>query len=295
MLAHDLFDKLYQTPDELKYFGVWLLEYQQAMFSRDLFLHNLMPDSFLEKLATKLEARKADESTDLNILYIHLCYNAFEDKNPDKALGYFQRIQTDKLRNLFLYKDFNLNNFSFEMIGRLISELTAANHFDDAYSLINMFKKEVNRSSLYGFASQMVSFHQQSPEAAQQLVDSARVEMKKLDKSEVFQPNRHDVAIALMWLNPEKNSKEAYGTIKNSFDKFAAIQRFMKAYAFHSNLYAAQLQAPPLISKADIGIFLRETIKGFNLTKVLKHEWKNFRENERIYFRRGYIFYINEN
>ena len=295
VLDHDLFDKLYQTPDELKYFGLWLLEYQQAMFSRDLYLHDQMPDSFLERLATKLEARKADQSTDLNILYIHLCNNAFEKKNPDKALGYFHRIQTDKLRNLFIYNDFFLNNCSFEMLGRLISELTVNNHFDNAYTLINMFKKEVNRSSLYGFASQMISLHQQSPETAQRLVDSARLEMKKLDKSEIFQPNRHDVAIALMWLNPEKNSKEAYGTIKNSFDKFAAIQRFIKAYAFHDNLYAAQQQAPPLISNADKGIFLRETIKGFNLTKTPKNEWNKFRENERAFFRRGYLIYVNEN
>ncbi len=295
LLEQDLFDKAYQTVDELKYFGLWLLEYQQIMFARDLYLHDAIPDNLLEKLAAKLEARQADQSTDLNLLYLHICSNAFEDNNPDKAIGFFRHIQLDKLHNSFLYNDFFLNNCSFEMIARLIPELTVNNHFDYAYSLINTFKKEVNRSSLYGFASQMVSFHQQSPEAAQRLVDSAIVEMKKLDKSEVFQPNRHDVAIAMMWLNPEKNSKEAYATIKNSFDKFAAIQRFMKAYAFNGNLYAALQQAPPLISNADKSIFLRETIKGFNLTKTQKNEWRNFRMNERPYFRRGYLIYVNEN
>ena len=295
VLDHDLFDKLYETPDELKYFGFWLLEYQQVMASGDLFLHNRMPESFLEQLATKLEVRKADQSTDLNILYIHLCKNAFEDKNPDKAIGYFQRIQSDKLRNLFLFNDFPLNNCSFEMIGILIAELTVNNHFDYAYTLINMFKKEVNRSSLYGFASQLISLHKQSPEAAQRLVDSARLEMKKLDKSEVFQPNRHDVAIALMFQNPEKNSEEAYRTIKNSFDKFGAITRFSKAYAFHGHLYDAQQQAPPLISSGDKGFFLSETIRGFNLSKTPKHEWKKFHENKRIVSRRSYLIYINEN
>ena len=57
--SHDLFDKLYQTPDELKYFGIWLLEYEEAMASKIDFVRDLMPESFLERLAAKLETRNA--------------------------------------------------------------------------------------------------------------------------------------------------------------------------------------------------------------------------------------------
>ena len=87
-----------------------------------------------------------------------------------------------------------------------------------AYSLLNVFKKEVNRSSLYAYASQLISLNEKAPESARRLLDSARKEMNRLDNPAVFQPNRHQVAMALMYLDPEKNSDEAYRTIKNSAD-----------------------------------------------------------------------------
>lgn len=294
LLDHDLLDKLYESPDEFKYLGLWLLEYQQDMFSRDISIHDQVPNSILEKLASKLEESKADQSTDLNVLYLHLCLNAFDLKEPDKAIAYFKHIQVDKLLNLFQANDFFLFSQSFEMMGKLIGELTVNDHFDLAYSLINVFKKEINRSSLYGYASQMISFKKQSPEVAQRLIDSARMEMKRLDKPEVFQPNRHNLAIALMSIDPEKNSKEAYHSIKNSFGKFDAIGRFSRAYAFHGNLYQAQQQAPILISTADKAYFLQEIIMGYNMSKPLNKEWIKFKENEPFFFRR-YLVYINEN
>jgi hypothetical protein len=172
--------------------------------------------------------------------------------------------------------------------------LSANNHFDLAFSLLNVFKKEVNRSSLYAYASQLLSLDQKSPEAAQRLLDSARAEMKRLNNPALFQPNRHQVAMALMYLDPDKNAKEAYQTIKNSSDKFEAIARFSKAYAFHGNLYAAQKQMPPLISTADKADFFRKIMEGLNLTKRQKSEWESFKENELI-FTRQFLRYINEN
>jgi hypothetical protein len=102
------------------------------------------------------------------------------------------------------------------------------------------------------------------------------------------------VAMALMYINPEKNSGEAYRIIKNSPDKFAAIVRFSKSYAFHGMLYRAQQQLPSLISTGDKAGFYRNIIEGFNLTKPQNSEWVKFKENELIFTRR-FLLYINEN
>ena len=294
ILGQDLFDSLYQSADDLKNFELWLLDYQVVMSSRDWFLRDPMPQTVLEKLASKLQQRKANQSADLNILYLHLSDQAFSQKQAGKGIAHLQQIQPDKLLNAFQYKTINfVNNYSFELVGKAIADLTMNNRFDLAYPLLNVFKKEVNRSSLYAFASQLASLNKQSQGVANRLLDSARKEMSRLDNPAEFQPNRHQVAMALMYMDPGKNSQEAYRTIKNSFNKFAAIWRFSKAHAFHGHLHEAQQQITALVSTGDKAGFLGNIIEGFNLTQAEKNEWKKFKNNELI-FTRTFLPYINE-
>ena len=179
------------------------------------------------------------------------------------------------------------------MSGTTFFTLGLGDRFDLAYTFINVFKKEVNRSSLYGYASQLILLNQQSTAVAQRLLDSAKIEMDRLDNPAVFQPNRHQVAMALMYLNPEKNSGEAYRTIKNSFSKFEAMWRFSRAFAIQEDLYKAQQQAPALISAGDKAGFLSIIIDGYNLSKPKKKEWEKFKSNELIFSRR-FLPYVNE-
>ena len=295
VLDQKLFDSLYQSDDDLRYFELWLLDYQTVMSSRDWTMRDPIPGTMMDRLASKMEERKANQSADLNILYLHLSDQAFSQGNAEKGIVYLRQIQTDKLLNAFQYKllDF-VNTYSFELVGKAIANLSTNNKFDLAYSLLNVFKKEVNRSSLYAYASQLISLNQQSPAAAQRLLDSARIEMNRLDNPVVFQPNRQQVAMALMYMNPEKNSGEAYRTIKNSANKFQAIWRFSRAYAINGKLYKAQQQAPALISAGDKAGFLRRIIEGFNLAQTKKKEWEKFKNNELIFTRR-FLPYVNEN
>ena len=294
VLDHSLFDLLYVNTDELNYFENWLFDYQLNISSRDWFQHDQMPLTFLDRLASKLEERKANQSADLNILYLQLGNTSFNQNNSEKGIAYLKNIQLDKLANSVQTNNFFINSYSFELIGKAIAYLAANNQFDIAYSFINVFKKEINRSSLYAFASQQVSLSKQNKEVAQRLLDSARAEMNRLDNPRFFQPNRHQVAIALMLSDPKKNSNEAYRIIKNTFSKFDAITRFSRAYAFYGNLYQAQQQAPQLISASDRSFFLEGTMNGFNLNRGIKKEWAKYKDNQ-IIFNRGFPNYINEN
>ena len=295
VLDNNLFDTLYQNIEDLKFFEMWLTDYHVFMSSRDFFLHDAIPVDKLDRLASKLEERKANQSADLNILYLHLGEQAFDLNETEKGISYCKKIQPDKLLNAFQYKNYNwVNDYSLELVGKCIADLSANNQFDLAYKLLNVFKKEVNRSSLYAYASQLISFNKRYPEVAQRLLDSARIEMNRLDNPSVFQPNRHQVAMALMYQHPDKNSKEAYRTIKNSFTKFEAMWRFSKAFAIQGNLYKAQQQTPGLISPADNAGFLASIAEGFRLTQPQKKEWKKFKDNEFIFARR-YLPYVNEN
>jgi hypothetical protein len=295
VLDNNLFNTLYQSADELKYFELWLGDYHVVMSSGDVFLKNRVPPALMDRLASKLEAQKANQSADLNILYLHLANNAFDQKQAYKGFAYLNHVQLDKLLNEFQYKNFNfVNTYSLELVGKAMADLTVSNHFDLAYKFVNVFKKEVNRSSLYAYASQLISLSQEHSELAKRLLDSAQAEMNRLDNPAVFQPNRQQVAIALMYIDPEKNSEEAYRTIKNSFNKFAAIVGFSKAHALYGNLYQAQQQVPPLISSGDKAAFFRNILDGYNLRQANKNEWKKFKANEFI-FTRIFLPYVNEN
>jgi hypothetical protein len=133
----------------------------------------------------------------------------------------------------------------------------------------------------------------QSPDVAKRLLDSAKVEMNRLKNIADFQPNRHNVAIALMYMNAKDNSEEAYRTIKNSFNKFQAIWRFSQAHGKAGNLFEAQRQAPPLIATSDQANFLNFSLRGYNHSRNLPENWKEFRNNELIFARR-FLPYIAE-
>jgi energy-coupling factor transporter ATP-binding protein EcfA2 len=295
ILGQNLFDTLYPGADELKYFEPWLSDYQIGMCSRDVFFREPMNYLTMEQLASKLEERNASQTADLNILYLHLGEYAFDKQENEKGIKFLKQIRPDRLLNSFQYKNFNfVNSYSLELVGKSVANLSANGQFDLAFALVNVFKKEVNRSSLYAYASQLVSLSKQSPETAQRLLDSAKAEMKRLDNPSEFQPNRHQVAMALMYQDPGNNSGEAYRVIKNSADKFQAIWRFSKAYALHGNMYRAQQEAPQLISAGDQSGFLLSAMEGFNLTNTPKMEWNRFKYNQLLFTRR-YLPYVNEN
>ncbi len=295
VLDQNLFDSLYDSGDEFHYFEFWQLDYQIHMSLRNFFMRDPIPDSILMQLTNKLEERHANQSADFNILYMHLADDAFNNKDAAAGIRYIGQIQPDKLLNAFQYKNYNfVNTYSLELVARAIANCSVNNRFDLAYRLLNVFKDEISRSSLYGYASQLISLNRQSPATASRLLDSATAEMNRLENPALFQPNRCEVAMATMFIDPEKNGDAAYSIIKNSTDKYQAIQFFSKACAFKEKLYLAEKQLPPLVATGDKAIFLFEIIKGFNLTKPQANQWKKFNANEFLFTKR-YLLYTSEN
>jgi hypothetical protein len=189
--------------------------------------------------------------------------------------------------------DYSKGRLNFELVAKAITNLTANNRFDEAYTFINVYKKPLNRSSLYAYASQMISIKKGPQDMSRRMLDSAMKEMNK-DNPEVFQPNRLLVAIAQMYMDPEKNEISAYQTIKNSFAKYITMGHFSKAFAFHGNLYKAYLQAPPKIANEDKAVFLYFTLYGNNMTRERKTAWMKFQDNYNS-FDNSFLIYMNEN
>ena len=286
VLEQQLFDSLYQSPDDIRFFELWLIDYQSNRFWN---LHDPMPNSTMERLTAKLEERNANQTADINILYFNLSEQSFKQGENDKGIAWLKKIQKDKI----ISSAFNRGRITYELVAKAVTNLVANNKFDEAYTFINVYKKILNRSSLYAYASQMMSIRKESPDMARRMLDSALVEMNK-DNPEVFQPNRLLVGIAQMFMNPKKNESVAYRTIKNSFAKYITMSQFSKSFAFHGNLYKAYQQAPPKIANEDKAVFLYFTLFGNNMNREQKKEWMKYRDNYNS-FDNSFLIYINEN
>ena len=289
ILEQKLFDTLYKSPDDLRFFEFWLFDYQEYINNRVFNLRVPMPYSTMERLAAKLEERNANQTADLNILYFNLSDQSFKMGEDDKGIAWLKKVQTSKIINPLYQK----GRIAFNLVANAVTNLAANNRFDEAYTLINEYKKPTNRSSLYAYASQMITIKKQSPEMATRMLDSALVEMNK-DNPDFFQPNRPLVAIAKMFVNPGKNETSAYRTIKNSFNKFNTMVHFSKAFALKGNLYKAYHQAPSKIANEDKAIFLYYTLYGNNMTREKKVAWLKFQDNYNP-FDASFLVYIDEN
>ena len=288
VLEQKLFDTLYKSPDELRFFELWLFDYQQHINNRVFSLRVPMPYSTMERLAAKLEERNANQTADLNILYFNLSEESFKKGEKEKGIAWLKKIQVAKINAIV-----NRGFMAFNLVAKAVTNLAANNRFDEAYALINEYKKPTNRSSLYAYASQIISIKKQSPVMATRMLDSALVEMNK-DNPDFFQANRLLVAIAKMFMHPGKNETSAYRTIKNSFAKYITMSHFSKAFAFNENLYKAYTQAPSKIADEDKAVFLYYTLYGNNMNSVKKEAWLKFQDNYNT-FDASFLIYIDEN
>ncbi|HYM94738.1 MAG TPA: hypothetical protein VET23_11410, partial [Chitinophagaceae bacterium] len=72
LLDHNLFDAIYTSADEFRYFEMWFLDYHFVRFFKNFFIQVQMKNNIMAHLATKLEERNAKNSAHLNLLYLHL-------------------------------------------------------------------------------------------------------------------------------------------------------------------------------------------------------------------------------
>jgi hypothetical protein len=246
----------------------------------------------LQQLERHLTAQQEKE-TDLNVLHLQLGVLAYAAGEQDVAVAQLKKLDASKFVSLFQgLADENAE--SFFLLGHAVKVLTEYNHWDEAYSLLKFFKNPINRSSLYAFAA--VELLQQNPGSlpATRLLDSAQVEITRIENLTTGQPNRQLISQALALQNPERNVEEAHRVIKNIFNKTLPTQKICRSFAYHDNLYEARAHVVSNISDTDQITFLWNIVYGYNLAQgSVKPEWQGYSAR---YFpqHNRFINYINE-
>lgn len=296
ILDHNLFDWTYPGQKELGYLTIWLQDYNSKMFAPRGFLTKPVRSDVLRKLDAELTRRKGGSQQDFNWLYLYAGLSAQQQRDTMAMLQYYRKINPENIFNTMRSKEFgnNINNQSFRLVAYAVQGFALTNHLDEAYGLINVFKKPMNRSSLYAFSAIELQRKGIKGEMIQRLIDSSYVELRRVENLTTGQPHRQVLAYALAMQNPEANSEEAYRLIKNLGAKFIAIQFLCRAFGFHSMLYQAQSHIPDFISGTDQAIFLRQILYGYSEQQQRAERWNEF-EKYYITSNTQWINYIDEN
>lgn len=279
ILNNNLFDSLYPSGAELQFFNQWLLSYNSKVWVPQGFATDFARTPVLKKLESVFANRKS-ETTDINWLYLYLGFEEQKKDNQDSAFYYYSKLNHENIFNMLRSKEYgnNVNSNSFRLIGYAIKSFARTDHFDEAYELLNVFKKPVNRSTLYSFAASELLRSEFNGNVIQRLLDSAEIELSRADAIGGGQPHRTMLSYALMLQEPMRNSDKALQLIKNNQFKFFAVSLICRAYAMNNELYGAIQNIPLNSSDTDQANFLNEILYGAGLQKQQDQSWNHFND-----------------
>ncbi len=282
IIDEGLFDNLYQTEEEIKYFDSWLREYNKIMFQPNYFMRDPLKVSTLVKIEKELSEQKAAEISDLNLLYLYLGIEMAKRDDPDSMLYCYQNIKKNNFNNLFNYRAFNnqINIHSFRLLAQLATELVRYGKLEESYSLINALNNPINRSSIYAYVAKELSYQDFSPETIRRYIDSSYAEIDKIENLTTGQPNRTMLSYALALQNNKRDLDKAYSVIKNVPFKFVGYERIARSISYHQHMFDAHESIPENISDTDISIFLWNIMYGYSLSAgQVDENWKIYNEN----------------
>ena len=282
VIDEGLFNTLYKTEEEIKYFDSWFREYNKVMFQPNYFVRDPLKFSTLVKIEKELSNRQASEFSDINLLYLYLGIEMANRDNPDSLLYCYRQIKKNNFNNLFNYRAFNnqINIHSFRLLALLASELASYGKLEESYSLINALNNPINRSSIYAFVAKELSYQNFSAETIRVFIDSSYAEIDKIENLTTGQPNRTMLSYALALQNNKQDLEKAYKVIKNVPFKFVGYERIARSIAYHEHMFDAHETIPGNISDTDITIFLWNIIYGYSLSAgQVDENWKIYNEN----------------
>lgn len=297
VLEHNLFQNFYPGSAELSYVSLWMRDYNQKIWVLRYFAGKPLSSDVLTQLENAVALANDIGKADLNFLHLYSGYDAQLRGDTAAMIGRYQKVNAGTLLNILRSKEFpnQANGQTFRMIGYAVKGLAKQNRLGDAFQLMSVFKKPINRSSLYAFAATRLQLERGDPAMIRQLQDSAYAELGRVENLLTGQPHRQLIAYSITLQDAKARTDEANMLIKNLLAKNIAQQRIAHAYGFQSLLYEGRQNFPPFISTTDRAIFNWWLLEGYQLG--INHQsagWENFDSNYPKDIKE-WIFYIDEN
>jgi energy-coupling factor transporter ATP-binding protein EcfA2 len=295
ILKRNLFDELYKTGAELKYFELFFRDYHFVETDVAYTASKRISYETFSALEKNLERVGASRYANLEFLYLGLGHEASLKGEKEKCIYYYSRLNTDKLKTLFV-NSFN-PNFALRYISFAVADLVKYDNPALAEKLVRIFESAINRSSVYAYAASSLLWEGINDSRVSMLIDSSKQQILKVSNLSTVQPNRLNLANALAMRNASGDLEEAYQTLKNVELKLEGIAWLCRSLAARGNLYQATQNIPDNISATDIKTFAWNIMVGYEegiRIDIQKPEWNQFAKN-RLYEIYRPIIYTNEN
>ena len=290
ILNKNLFDKLY-TPEDMPAFSMWCEAYfvgDQQSFS--YLIRKRADGDVLIRLEQNLQQRNASFAS-LHLLYLTIGNEADKKGDVKTALQYYAKLDMNVLMSYFTTYGNAFGRELFYEIALAVSAQVQADQLDSAYAIVKVFKSPVNRSTLYAFAATKLMESKMNSPLVQQLIDSSKMEIARIENLSAGQPNRIYIAQALTMQDPT-NVDEANRIIKNVDNKAQPSGYIARSFAFHQALYQARMFVPDNLSDGDKALFISNITEGYILKDSIPKEWQEFKINEADFI--NTIFFVNE-
>lgn len=278
ILDNNLFDKLY-TPEDMTAFSMWCEAYfVSARQSLSYLIRKKADLNVLIRLEQDLEQRNASFAS-LHLLYLAIGNEADRKGDVQTALRYYSKLDMNVLMSYFSTYGNAFGRELFYETALGVSAQLKANLLDSAYAMIRVFKSPVNRSTLYAFAATKLMESKINSPLVQQLIDSAQIEIARIENLSAGQPNRIYIAQALTMQDPAANVAEANRIVKNVDNKIDPSVYIARSFAFHQALYSAREHMPENLSDGDKALFIMNITEGHAAIRPAPKEWEEFNEN----------------
>jgi hypothetical protein len=237
-----LVKEFYATREERREVEAWIEAVNVTEFSKSSFFIMGPSRQLLHDLDSSLPADWS-AGGELNLLRLLEGRAAQKEGDTSAMLQAYGKLVLSNLQNVFSIGEFggNARNHAFSLIGYAMRGYLETGHDRQAMELVNRFKNPVNRASLYAFAASELSLAGSDTRLVDRMIDSARRETERGDRTAPQQPNRAALVMALALRDRPANRAEIDRLIKNLQEKALVLANVGRADAFRGRLYEARM------------------------------------------------------
>jgi len=295
ILDKNLFDELYPTQTELKYFELYFRDYQFTETDMVYTASNRMPYKTMVDLEKAFASNPASRQVNLDFLFLYAGHQASLRNERDRALYYYSQLTTDHLKALF-FNSFN-PGFTVSLVGAAIGDLAKFDRMEEVDRIVKMFRLDVNRSTFYAYGARGPLLENIKTPSVDQLIDSATFYMKKTKVLNSVQSDRVQLGAALALRGGPDDIETAIKTIKNVQFKYFGMGLIARAQARNGRTFEALDYITKNTSAIGNAAFAANILYGYNLrNESVKQQpsWKIYMENHPWLFDRANT-YADEN
>ena len=259
LYSHNLLEEIYPGFEEVELVRLWIADYKNQTWGSGL--DNPIEVETLEMVDAFFTRHPESSKIDKNLVRLLLAVSYFDANQTDKAKRKVELLVPANFGNILSENFTFANNISFQLIGDSFLNLARLGEFSKASHLMVNIPDGRNKAGIYTYTSAHLSLLGNIT-LAQQYLDSARLEVAKMDK---IQPDAWDFrknlahAVALMDKPGKDKAIKLVRNLDNTW-RLLSVGLITRAMVHNSEYYLAY---------SDFSKFTSQDMKLYYINNIL--------------------------